>query len=436
MNRSRAHHLLIAGACALTILLTYPPLAAAHGGWTEQSSPTSQFLRDVDFLDSQAGWICGSGGTILHTTDAGETWNTQVSQTSYGLRGISFVNPNLGLAVGEGGTILRTEDGGQTWVVIRTDWMDTLYDVHFYDEQHVWAVGVNAIFAPFVGYSTNGGQSWSFTTFYIQNNEATLRGVHFVSDTVGFAAGSLWDGRGAVCRTTDGGLTWTTQIVFGNAMACIDMASEAVGSAAGMNGSVLSTADGGDTWSNQYIGSSQFIWGIAAPEAHIAFCVGDGGLITRTEDGGTTWAPQESGSSVTLEGIDFVDAMIGTVVGDQGTILRTDTGGMDPSAVPAGEQAPAAALRLLPGGANPFSRTTRVHFELPSAAEVHIAVVDLAGRRVASDRMAAEAGIHAWSWDGTNETGRPVTPGAYYCRLRTGGAAHPQAGKTLLYVGH
>ncbi len=442
LSRTSLHLALAVSSLTLVLLAGGASFAAAQDGWVEQASPTGQYLRDVDFLDSQTGWICGSAGTILHTTDAGTTWATQISQTGYGLYGISFVDESLGLAVGQGGTILRTEDGGETWVVIRTDWMDTLYDVHFYDEQHAWAVGVNAIFAPFVGYSTDGGESWSFTTFYIQNNEATLRGVRFVSETVGFAAGSLWDGRGAVCRTTDGGLTWTTQIVFGNAMACIDMASDMVGSAAGMNGSVLRTGDGGDNWSNQYVGSSAFIWGIAAPDEAITFCVGDGGLITRTGDGGSTWEPQDSGTSVTLEGIDFIDPLIGTVVGDGGTILRTETGGTLPSNAPDIQPMPTAALRLLPGGVNPFDQVTQILFETPRTGQVHIEVLDLAGRLVRSQWMHTRAGRHTWSWDGTDAAGRQVGSGTYYCRLRvdgapgTSGASGAQATKTLLHVGH
>ena len=45
---------------------TYP--AFATGRWYIQDSGVTEFLRDVWFVDSLRGWICG-GGVILHTAD-------------------------------------------------------------------------------------------------------------------------------------------------------------------------------------------------------------------------------------------------------------------------------------------------------------------------------------------------------------------------------
>jgi photosystem II stability/assembly factor-like uncharacterized protein len=78
-------------------------------------------------------------GTILRTTDGGNTWLRQSSGLSDPFDGINFfgvyfVNSNVGTVVGEEGIILRTTDGGNNWVPQASDTTDWLYGVHFTDE--------------------------------------------------------------------------------------------------------------------------------------------------------------------------------------------------------------------------------------------------------------------------------------------------------------
>jgi len=54
----------------------------------------------------------GYEGTILRTEDGGATWTPQSSPTTQDLYGVSFVNANTGTAIGRSGTILRTTTGG------------------------------------------------------------------------------------------------------------------------------------------------------------------------------------------------------------------------------------------------------------------------------------------------------------------------------------
>jgi len=39
-------------------------------------SPTSNQLVSLDFIDEMTGWAVGEYGTILKTTDAGESWRS------------------------------------------------------------------------------------------------------------------------------------------------------------------------------------------------------------------------------------------------------------------------------------------------------------------------------------------------------------------------
>src|SRR5439155_26446050 len=84
--------------------------------WTIQVSGTTQNLRAVSFIDANNGTAVGEGGTILGTADGGANWMPQTSGTTLQLRGVSLSDANNGTAVGEGGTILRTTDGGNSWL--------------------------------------------------------------------------------------------------------------------------------------------------------------------------------------------------------------------------------------------------------------------------------------------------------------------------------
>jgi photosystem II stability/assembly factor-like uncharacterized protein len=64
-------------------------------------------------VDAKVGTAVGASGTILRTTDGGETWARQSSGTSVSLMAVSFADENNGTAVGAEGTILRTSTGGE-----------------------------------------------------------------------------------------------------------------------------------------------------------------------------------------------------------------------------------------------------------------------------------------------------------------------------------
>jgi photosystem II stability/assembly factor-like uncharacterized protein len=61
-------------------------------------------------------WIAGDPGTrVFFTPDAGGTWSAFPTGQSIPLQGICFVDDEYGWAVGPLGTILASSDGGQSW---------------------------------------------------------------------------------------------------------------------------------------------------------------------------------------------------------------------------------------------------------------------------------------------------------------------------------
>ena len=86
------------------------------------------------------------------------------------------------------------------------------------------------------------------------------------------------------------------------------------------------------------------------------------------------------------------------------------------------------------GGPNPANPETKLVYVLPRAADgarVSLRVYDVSGRLVRTlvDRNEA-AGPHGATWDGTDESGRHVSSGAYFARIEAG--KFTQQGKVLI----
>jgi photosystem II stability/assembly factor-like uncharacterized protein len=115
---------------------------------------------DVYFFNTLNGIVVGGDESdyspiILKTTDGGITWNSiSAPVSSYYLRAVDFVDDE-GWAVGKYGTIIHTTDYGNTWTFQTNPAESTLFDVDFSDNLHGIACGHNIIL-----YTTDGGQNW------------------------------------------------------------------------------------------------------------------------------------------------------------------------------------------------------------------------------------------------------------------------------------
>jgi photosystem II stability/assembly factor-like uncharacterized protein len=100
--------------------------------------------------------------------------------------------------------IWRTTNGGTTWTRVGQKlwplfWGANLTDVVFSDATHGWAVGPNGVGDTYVIHTTDGGATW--TKQLIPNYVASLDALSFVSRTHGWAVG----GGAAILVTTTGG---------------------------------------------------------------------------------------------------------------------------------------------------------------------------------------------------------------------------------------
>ena len=317
----------------LTLAIVFCSSFSLFGQWTTVDSGTTNNLNGAYLLDSGIGFVVGDAGTILKSTDAGATWALLASGTTNMLHDVYLLDPDQGITVGDRGSILRTTDGGAMWQRVPSHVSDALRSVSFSgangiaggDSQTIlystdsgaswqtsqsgffgggfpgaqmlsatlgFVAGQNSILQPLLGATTNGGVTWNFQAFYFDNNEGGGTDVFFFDQNTGLVSGFVFDGRGAIARTTDGGMNWST-LFF-----------------------------------------DQPIQGLDLPQPTSGFAVGWGGRILQSTDMGITWTDETSGTSANLNDVSFVsDGLTGIAVGDSGTILRTTNGG-EPTPTP------------------------------------------------------------------------------------------------------
>ena len=285
-------------------------------------------LLGVDFISKQLGWVVGENGTILHTRNAGVTWESQ-SSPSHLLVDVCAVSSTEGYVVGDRGAILRTEDGGSVWDAQDSRTTECFGATHFVSSQKGWAVAEAGV----VLHTTNGGSVWQRQA---SGTTQELLAVFFIDENTGWCVGSA----GEIIHTEDGGQTWQRQ-ESGTTWNLFDVhfTSKQRGWAVGMSGTILSTLNGGVHWNLASISrsySSFLLDAVTFVTADRGWVVGldlrslgMDGLILHTENGGKTWHRQESHTANFLDDVFFISETKGWIVGKEGLVLHTKDSGQN-----------------------------------------------------------------------------------------------------------
>jgi photosystem II stability/assembly factor-like uncharacterized protein len=209
---------------------------------------------------------------LLHSRDRGSTWQELPDP---GVMRVSFADPSRGLAVAGKGRLLSTSDGGKTWSSLalpcsQTDaqWAkatDELF-VSLPTARRAWAVCVSEPGAGNQGKtvyrSDDGGRSWTIVANrpLFRRPKAASGGLSSYGYPAGVSfsrqgSGLLWESRGTLDLSRDGGRHWkalrvaTPEVDSGLSA---QMLSRELGFALLFNGDLgyrlLATADGGTEW--------------------------------------------------------------------------------------------------------------------------------------------------------------------------------------------
>jgi photosystem II stability/assembly factor-like uncharacterized protein len=262
--------------------------------WAQQQVPGDvSLLSRIDFVDSQTGWTVGvklvgyeanwwpqQHGAIYHTTDGGRTWTEQYSpELAMSFKAVDFVDANNGWVAGfvtessiQGGVMYHTTDGGKTWArqTLGSACTHNLWDLQFVDRSRGYAVGTmyGAAWGPPVCRTTDGGATWTDIIMDKRDNEG-LYGVAVVGNQV-IAVGdhdylakstTAWDtGEGQFSCFNNACLFSQSYLNTHYLLYDVFFTGETHGCAVGSKtyqvelwGQViLCTADGGLTWATQY----------------------------------------------------------------------------------------------------------------------------------------------------------------------------------------
>jgi len=271
-----------------------------NGGqkWIQRPYGGTDWLTGVDFVDSKTGWVIGTynegvPAIILHTEDGGRHWVYQTNPTATDVfTDVKFANATTGCIVGRYGTILRTTNGGDTWVQVSSGITSGLGSVVLRASGVGYALGSSGRMLK----TKDFGATWASLS---RATTKDLRSASFVSSKKGWVVGA----GGLILKTTNGGGSWVRQTSHtAQALAGVDFVDGLHGWAVGGKGAIVRTNDGGKTWAGQRSGTKAFLFAVDCRGAR-GWVVGEldrppgstpwaYGVIFRTVNGGANWVRQ------------------------------------------------------------------------------------------------------------------------------------------------
>jgi photosystem II stability/assembly factor-like uncharacterized protein len=339
--------------------------SSAQWQWSHPA-PQGNTLNGMYFISSTNGWAAGENGTLLRTTDGGQTWKQQFAGTFEDLQHVRFINPDTGL-LGYSSDILKSTDGGFTWNLLYRFPLSTITALWMLDQNTAFVAvrdgltGLSSLQA-----TVNGGTVWNAVINGIQGD---IRDIAFLNSTTGALVG---DG-GLAKLSTDGGISWNdlstgsvddlldvclpnaqtiwimdndelhysgnggasfttlsgpAQTIFGNQFS-MDFDANGNGVVGCDQGTIFTTSNAGATWSSF---SSSYPWfearAVRVGTAGVRSAIGTAGNQYGSTNSGSTWNEISSrASDYPLAAIDAVNANIAYAAGAAGTVLKTTNGG-------------------------------------------------------------------------------------------------------------
>lgn len=315
--------------------------------WKSIGNQNSVDIYDASLVDKSTLVAVGTAyadedhNAIIKTTDGGINWTPQASLYTVRLKGVSFIDPNWGWALGYDGNtyktvIYRTTNGGTTWTSTTFADLSNAGPLCFLDKVNGCMGTANGLLC----WTSTGGNSWTTIT---SSGSTSIAKMQFTSSAEGYAIGSVWtanstEGRkdtGTIWHTTDMGHTWQMNKIAGlNALTSIFFLNPSTGWLADYQGTVLKTTDGGVTWASQPVSIGESSRSISFSDANAGWAVcGSEGVtaltaVYKTTDGGVNWSLKDVGTKRALTCVKFADTDTGWIFGQSGTILHTSTAGM------------------------------------------------------------------------------------------------------------
>lgn len=403
-------------------------MKSTNGGknWTDITTGGAGTTLASSFYDDDHGMVCSysapAGGYTFTTSNGGTTWSQNSRRGENALAVAYMTGPTTGIALQNESIGQYTTDNGVTWGSCQSAGATTTPYRRMFgvNAQILYAVGQLGM----VSVSTNGGVRWIGRS-NTGADKPNLLGVFFFDATHGFVSGE----NGVLLKTLDAGGTYTkSNILTDRALGGVAFNTATSGwVVTDSEGVVFHTNDGGNSWQPVNIGAHDTLVHIVFASATTGWIGGTQGQLYMTSDGGTTWRNLPTGTSNTISQISYTprtDPHTLWLSGGLGMVLKGDltlVGVNDPPPV-----ALPGSLALGAAYPNPFSTvggSVSIAFSMSAPATARLDIVNIRGERVCTvSRGSFASGNYTALWDGRDERGMMVTPGAYFATLSAGGA--------------
>lgn len=203
--------------------------------WRQVSVPVSVTLTAVRFADTQHGYVVGHGGTVLVTSDGGETWQRRLD----GRQAAQLVF-DAAEASGDSSALAEAE-----W--LKADGPDKpLLDLLVVDAQNVLVVGAYGLaFA-----STDGGRTWSSWKDRFDNP----RGLHLNAIRRQGERIVVVGEQGLVQISEDSGDTFTpAKLPYEGSFFTVELRDQDEIIVAGLRGNLWRSHNAGLSWEQQQV---------------------------------------------------------------------------------------------------------------------------------------------------------------------------------------
>jgi photosystem II stability/assembly factor-like uncharacterized protein len=296
------------------------------GGTNFVPLPTvSGFIPKVVIGSGNRVIVSGDEGSILISTDFGDSWVNVNKHTYSTLSSINIVNNNI-YACGTSGTFYKSTDLGNTFNMSymvagnKCLWSKAL---QFINENVGYAVSQKGQ----VLKTTDAGNSWTQSIRDSANSFIDNSALYFMNESIGFVVGNYGSNVDIIYKTTDGGQSWSSvqNLAYQN-LYCISFADDMHGAAGGNKSAILFTTDQGVSWNPATVNlvDQLAIKAIKFYDGLNGIAVGTY-VFLKTTDGGATWNPLNYSTSTTMNSLCYSGSTFHTV-GNKYCLKSTDIG--------------------------------------------------------------------------------------------------------------
>ncbi len=300
------------------------------------------------FVDETTGYLVLTDGSVLRTTDKGQTFSKQtaVPGTAASATGgngrvvdIVFPEPGRGIVVLAGGppiTAYDTTDAGVSWKPLAVAPPGNVTRLYRFDAATLWAIGPQTLLR-----STDGGLTF---TPRAAGAGHTLTGVRCASADLCL----LTTDKGELLRTTDGGDSATAITAASVPLAAAAFVSPTRAIAVGTAGQMVVSSDAGVNWVplGTDVGGSYARLRLGAAPTSV-YAAGAKGQIALSTDGGALWKSVFVTTSADLLDTSWSSATTGYAIDVRGSLFRTQNAGTSWQTLSPGSGGTAGAVLAL-----------------------------------------------------------------------------------------